>query len=548
MSKMKSSSIATRILAGFGLIATIFIAVAAYVVIHSAHIEDASQQIEGTFTPKLDALNQLNDAIQQVRIQVRNAIIETNSTALAEVGQLIEHNIVAADTAMQRIEALEHASATDQNLPLAAKGLREQLQTFEKLSREIVHQGSNGAQVEGSRLFHANHGPAALALNEATRSYIAQVRSANTNAIETLKASARQMTHAVIGGAALFTLFSAVIVLVITRDVRNKLTDTLAAVGRIAGGDLSTDLHPQGKDEVAALQTEVQRMQVSLREMVQTIRQADIRLHEATHHLSHATGQVRQGSETQAGLAASMAQSLDALSSSISHVSQLGGAASDTSFQAREHASNGALGIGDMVEQITKVSERIEHSAKHASQLGEATLRISEIVKVIQTVANQTNLLALNAAIESARAGEMGRGFAVVADEVRKLAEQSALSTVQISSMTEEIQSGAQDVSQQIQTTVAQMQTGLAGAKKAGQEIEEIVANAETVVNVITEVSTGLDEQATASQQIARQIDEIVQMVEENAEAAAEVALAADDLTSLSAALSSSVGRFRLHV
>ncbi|WP_374484807.1 methyl-accepting chemotaxis protein [Zoogloea sp.] len=544
---MKSSSIATRILVGFALIATIFVAVAAYVTIHSARIEDASRQIEETFTPKLDAVTRLNDAIQQIRIQVRSAIIETEPATLTEVGRSTDQHIAAANSAMQRITELEHGASADQGLPQAALGIREQLQTFEMLSREIVSLGSNGAQADANRLFHAAHWPAALALNEATRVYLAQVRTANTTAIETLKASARQTTRAVIGGAATFVLFAAVIALAIARGIRHKLTDTLAAVKRIAGGDLSSDLQPQGKDEVAALQREVQSMQLSLREMVQTIRQADVRLHEATHHLSHATDQVRHGSETQAGLAASMAQSLDALSSSISHVSLLGSAASDTSTQAREHASSGALGINDMVDQITKVSERIEHSARNASQLGEATLRISEIVKVIQTVASQTNLLALNAAIESARAGEMGRGFAVVADEVRKLAEQSAQSTIQITSVTEAIQSGAQDVALQIQATVTQMQSGLAGAKQAGQEIDEIVANAETVMNVITEVSTGLDEQATASQQIARQIDEIVQMVEENAEAAAEVATAADDLTSLSAALSSSVGRFRLH-
>lgn len=79
---------------------------------------------------------------------------------------------------------------------------------------------------------------------------------------------------------------------------------------------------------------------------------------------------------------------------------------------AAQVAGRGEKVVGEVVQTMETIKR--------------GSLKVADIIGVIDGIAFQTNLLALNAAVEAARAGENGRGFAVVAAKVRNLAYRSA--------------------------------------------------------------------------------------------------------------------------
>jgi putative methionine-R-sulfoxide reductase with GAF domain len=108
-------------------------------------------------------------------------------------------------------------------------------------------------------------------------------------------------------------------------------------------------------------------------------------------------------------------------------------------------------------DDATRVAEEAVNRASAMTQeveaLGQASVAIGDVIKIISSIADQTNLLALNATIEAARAGEIGRGFAVVASEVKDLARETAEATQRVSQQITGIQNSARTVSSGILTT-----------------------------------------------------------------------------------------------
>ncbi|WP_425388921.1 methyl-accepting chemotaxis protein [Bacillus marinisedimentorum] len=128
-----------------------------------------------------------------------------------------------------------------------------------------------------------------------------------------------------------------------------------------------------------------------------------------------------------------------------------------------------------------------EDMNKMMDELNHASLRINDVIKMVQEIAEQTNLLALNSAIEAARAGEHGRGFAVVSTEVRKLAEQTKTSIGNIQDLIANSTVNTRKVVESLQYVREAVLAGQDTSKKTNEVFEKVIesmsSSAESVDN-----------------------------------------------------------------
>ena len=140
------------------------------------------------------------------------------------------------------------------------------------------------------------------------------------------------------------------------------------------------------------------------------------------------------------------------------------------------------------------------------SNLASETEAITNVVTIIQDIAEQTNLLALNAAIEAARAGEQGRGFAVVADEVRSLAHRTQESTETIRDQIEQLQLQTQSVTDKMSTLKSENGKAVEIVDENALSLEKMKVNLDEIMSQSTQIATATEEQTSVAKSINKRI------------------------------------------
>lgn len=314
-------------------------------------------------------------------------------------------------------------------------------------------------------------------------------------------------------------------------ELKQKVSSILEVVNAAAAGDLTRHISITGNDPIGQMGTSLERFFSDLRRSVASIAENATALAGASEELSSVSNEMSSNAEE----TSSQANVVSAASEQVSqNVSTVATGVDEMNAAIREIAKNAS--------EAARVSQQAVSVANHTNgtiaKLGESSLEIGKVVKVITSIAEQTNLLALNATIEAARAGEAGKGFAVVANEVKELAKETAKATEDISLKIETIQSdtrGAVDAIRQISDVINQINDI---SNTIASAVEEQTATANEMGRNVSEASKG-------SGEIAQNITAVALAAQSTTQGASNTQQAAGELSRMAAELQQLVSQFK---
>ncbi|MFT8340617.1 methyl-accepting chemotaxis protein [Clostridium beijerinckii] len=374
-----------------------------------------------------------------------------------------------------------------------------------------------------------------------------------------------------------FLLIGLLVIYFISNNLSKLIKSTSKHLELLAEGNLCEEVSPKNlkiKDEIGYMTNSMKVMQESLGNMIRSIKDNSSNINiqseklaafsegiaSAAGNVTSAIAEIAKGTSTQSNELVNITEMLNAFNDKLSGMVREIEVVDSNARNISSMANDSSNGMNELNQSVTKVSSSFKDFYNKIMGLGININKINEITNIINSIAEQTNLLALNAAIEAARAGEAGKGFAVVADEIRALAEQSKVSSENISKLISGISKDTDVIVQDSVTMddelVSQaniINNSIVSFEKIITAVSEVIPKIETVKNSAKDIDNDnndilirVDGISSISVKISASSQEISAASEEMSASTEEVASFSQMLTNMTNEMINGVDKFKV--
>ena len=522
---------------GFGIIVLLIIAMSAVVYVKLALMRDISARIVQVRAPTAFAGSSLTIDLTLTQKRAGDAMLAGLDTpaTMEKTKKAMDESWQMTDKALADYEALSPKWTLQENRDRLAQ-LKQDialLHQFQDAAVLLAQSKERDAVVKGSRLFNEKATPQSQKIRKTLSAMTDSQVKLLVDDQRLIDDEGKSLNIVIFIVSFLVVMISSFVALVQSRHITQASQAALQRAAAIAGGDLTgSEIAVMTNDELGDITSAINTMQSRLRTVIESISNNAQHVATASEQFSSTSQQITSNSEETSAQANVVSAATEEINRNLQTVATSTEEMSASISEIAKNATEAAKVAAAALEAANKTNATV-------TRLGDSSVEIGQVVKVINAIAQQTNLLALNATIEAARAGEAGKGFAVVANEVKELAKQTAKATEDISQRISAIQVDAKGAVEAIKTI-----SGIIGQVN---DISSTIATAVEEQSATTsEMSRNITEAAKGSGEVAKNITGVAQAAQNTSHGASESHKAAQSLAQMSTELRELVGQFKI--